>query len=262
MGTPATAPTERARHTRLTDRDLRVLAFIADHRLVLADHVQALLDVSAGAAYGRLRSLSLGGYVSRRTVFHAQPGCYQIARRGLAAIAGTHRPPRLDLNCYRHDVGVAWLWVASERRAFGPVREVISERRLRSHDASPERAGDALGVQLGGYGPGGKPRLHYPDLLLVLPDGHRVALELELTAKGRVRREKILTGYAADPRIDAVVYLVEKPAIARAVQASARRIGIANRVHVQPFRWGDGATADRSLDAERARHRVREEIVR
>ncbi len=228
------APRPRA---RLTGRDLHLLAFVADHRLVLAGHAREFLGVSAVVARARLRSLAATGYLSHRTVFHHQPGCYQITRTGLAAIGGGYSPPAIDLRGYQHDVGVAWLWLAARRGAFGPVREVISERRMRSHDAAPDRIDDPLGVRLGGCGPGGKPRLHYPDLLLILPAGQRVAVELELSAKGRARREKILSGYAVDARIDAVLYLVERPAIARAVESSARTIGIANLVHVQPFRW-------------------------
>lgn len=256
MPSRARAPAERPRTPRLTDRDLRLLAFIAEHRLILAAHAQVWLGVSAPAAYARLRSLTSAGYLARRTIFHGQPGCYQITRGGLAAVATSYQPPRIDLNCYGHDVGVAWLWLAAGRGAFGAVREVISERRLRSHDATAERAGRALGVRLGGYGAGGKPRLHYPDLLLVLPGGQRVAVELELTGKGRRRTDKILTGCAADPRIDAVLYLVEKPAIARAIQSSARRAGIADRVHVQAFRWGGGAKPGPSLDRGRAHQRA------
>ncbi len=90
-----------------------------------------------------------------------------------------------------------------------------------------------MGVRLGGTGPGGRERLHYPDLLLVTPDGRRIAVELELSAKGTARREKILAGYGADARIDAVLYLVDRPVLATAIRSSARRLGISHHVHVQ-----------------------------
>jgi hypothetical protein len=82
-------------------------------------------------------------------------------------------------------------------------------------------------------GPGGRPRLHYPDLLLVTPEGHRIAVELELSSKGRARRDRILAGYGADARIEVVLYLVEQTALARAIQSSARRLGISSLVHVE-----------------------------
>ena len=88
-------------------------------------------------------------------------------------------------------------------------------------------------MRLGGVGPGGRERLHYPDLLLIDPGGRRIAIELELSSKGRGRREKILAGYAADARVDVVLYLVRDGRIGRSIQKSARRLGIGPLVHVQ-----------------------------
>lgn len=226
---------------RLTDRDRELLSFAAEHRLVLAAHVGALCRTSATAAYRRLHALTSAGYLRQRVVFHQEPGCYQITTKGLAAIGSRYPAPRFDLSCYRHDVGIAWLWLLAQRGRFGPMREVISERRLRSHDATHDRSGDPLGVRLGGVGAVGRERLHYPDLLLISSDGDRIAVELELTPKGRARRERILTGYAIDPRIEAVLYLAGRPAVGRAIEASAARAGISDRVFVAPARWTVGA---------------------
>lgn len=237
----------RPRQTVLTPRDPALLGFAAQHRLILAGHAQALLGVSERAAQRRLRALLTGGYMVSRRVFAGQPSCYQISRAGLAAVGSDLAPPRLDLGTYAHDVGLAWLWLAAARGAFGPVREILAERTLRSEDARAAAAGracaprDAIddssgqpyGVRLGGLGPQGRERLHYPDLLLITPDGLRVAVELELTTKGRARRDRILTGYGCDARVSAVLYLVEHAAVGRAVESSARRLGIDSLVHVQ-----------------------------
>ncbi len=138
---------------------------------------------------------------------------------------------------YAHEVGVAWLWLAA---APGHVRtrggghrgppDALDSTALASPDAEP------VAVRLGGFGPRGREELHYPDLVLRTADGRRVGLELELTPKARTRLEKILAGYAADPRFAGVVYLVEKRAVARAVQATARRLGISDLVHLQRVR--------------------------
>jgi hypothetical protein len=229
--------------SQLTARDMLLLRFVAEHRLVLAGHVQALLGISTAASYARLRGLTAAGYLRHENVFHRQPGCYQATRKGLAAIDSRYSTRQINLGEYQHDVGVAWLWLAARHGAFGPMGEVIAERRLRSHDATPGRTADPFGVRLGGYGPRGRERLHYPDLVLVTPDGKRIAVELELSGKGRTRREKILSGYAADARVDAVLYLVEhrNHGLARSIRESARRAGIDSIVHVQPFRWGESS---------------------
>jgi hypothetical protein len=235
----------RATAIRLTDRDRQLLTFVADHRLVLAGHVQALLDISESAAQARLRSLSRSGYLQQRPLFHQQPSCYLVSGRGLAAIGSTLPRPRLDLRTYMHDIGAAWLWLAASRSAFGPVTQIISERQMRSLDGLPRIPGVTLGdparerfgVRLWEVGRGGHERLHYPDLLLRTSDGERLALELELSAKSLPRLDKIMSGYGADHRIDAVVYLVNRPQIARNLVAAAARAGTSSLVHVQAFDW-------------------------
>jgi hypothetical protein len=165
----------------------------------------------------------------------------------------------MDLRAYRHDVGLAWVALAAERGAFGQLQEVVSERWMRSRDAVAAQSSpdpDPFGVRLGGMGPAGRERLHYPDLLLVTPDQRRIAVELELTSKERTRRERILAGYGADPRIDAVLYLVDRTAVARAIEASAARLAIASMVHVQRVQWSAGREAGPGAAPSRVRSRV------
>jgi hypothetical protein len=147
-----------------------------------------------------------------------------------------------------HDVGVAWLWLAAHRGAFGPLAEVVSERTMRSRDGGEAHATrvtgrsehEPFGVRLSGQGPKGGPRLHYPDLLLVDREGRRLAVELELSSKGRSRRHQIIGGYAFDRRVDAVLYLVSDQRVAREVQEAARRFGSERTVIVQRVRVGAG----------------------
>jgi hypothetical protein len=244
------------RDVRLTERDVRVLSFMAEHRLVLETHIQKLLGSSADATRTRLRTLARGGYVTYRRVFAGEPALCQIRRPGLAAIASRLPPPRLKLACYAHDVGAAWLYLAARNGTFGPMCDVISERELRSHDGRSDRDTEPYGVRLGGVGQDGGERLHYPDLLLVTPEGRRIAVELELSSKGPRHREGILAAYGADARIDAVLYLVDNPSLARAIERSAERVGVDDRVHVQYFRWaGRAPGAERAHAAERGQTR-------
>jgi hypothetical protein len=253
---------ERRRRLQLTPRDLELLAFVAEHRVVLAGHAQALMVTSAKAAYTRLHALTKAGLLSFEQVFHRKPGCYRITTRGLRAVGSSYPSTKIDLHTYDHDVGVAWLYLAARRGTFGPVADVLSERALRSHDERPGRSDPPMGVRLGGLGATGRERLHYPDLLLVTPQGRRIAIELELTAKGRARRHKILSGYAADARIDAVVYLVERAAVGEPIRASARRIGCSSRVHVQPVAWAERPSPAAGRVADRASSRRPREVAR
>jgi hypothetical protein len=219
---------------RITERDRRMLGFATEHRFVLADQVAMLLGVSTRAATDRLRILRDAGYLTEGDLFNDEPSHYQVTTPGRRAISSDlPRPRKLDPSLYRHDVGMAWLNVAAERGMFGPLAQIVSERRMRSQDGRADDGTAPYGVRLGAAGRDGRPRLHYPDLLLVTDTGHRVAFELELTLKEPRRRERILAAYAADKRIDAVIYLVDQPARRRAMQDSVRRVGIADRVRVE-----------------------------
>lgn len=238
--------------------------FLAEHRFALASQVRELLGVSDDATVRRLRALAGQGFIARRRVFDGQPACCQIRRLGLAAIGSELPPPRLKLAYYEHDVGLAWIWLAAQRGAFGPVRDVIGERRLRSRDgrltaemaaqrdfADPlALADEPLGVRLGGVGRRGHERLHYPDLLIVTHEGKRIAVELELSPKGRARLEGILLGFASDLRIDAVLYLVEDRPAGRAlgerIQGASRRLGLDGLVAVRRLRVNRSAPREDS----------------
>ena len=240
---------------RLTDRDRQLLAFMAEHRIVLGAHVERALSVSRARASARLAALASAGYVRRDPWFHRQAACHQITRQGLAAIESDLPVPRTDLRSYRHDIGTAWLWLAAHAGTFGALRAVVSERRMRSHDGSEQGRAEPFAVRLGGLGRGGGDCLHYPDLLLEDLLGRRFALELELTSKPRARREKILGGYAADARIGAVLYLSDNPAVRREVSASARRLGISYLIGVQRVSWEDRTTAPTASSARHTRVR-------
>ncbi len=237
---------------QLTDADRAVLRFAAEHRFVLAAQVAALLGASDDAALRRLGRLGERGLIRRARELHRGPSWHQITAAGLRAGGSDLPTPRgFDLATHRHDTGLGWLMLAARAGRFGAAREVVSERRMRSrdgrlldgagHDGGAAVGSHRCGVRLGGVGPNGRDRLHYPDMVLVTAGGHRVAFELELTTKEPARREKILAGYAADRRIDAIVYLVERPAVGRAVERSAARMGISHLVRVQQITPVGGA---------------------
>lgn len=214
----------------LTDPDRRVLEFMAEHRMVLIAHVQRLLGTTALTAAGRMRRLSRGRYLTHNRTIARSVAPHQITRAGLRAIDSDLRAPRQVNSSEQHDVGLAWLWLAAQDGRFGALREVISERRMRSHDGREDGREAPLAVRLGGAT--GKPNLHFPDLLLIDRSGKRIAIELELSSKTRVRREGILAGYAAADNVDAVLYLAGSAGIAREVSGSARKMGMADRLVV------------------------------
>jgi hypothetical protein len=224
----------RARKFLLTDRDLELLRFIAAHRFVLAAQARAWLGSDRAVAYRRLSGLVGVGLLSYERIFHAQPGCYQVTNGGLAVIDSDLPRPSIDLRCYRHDVDVVWLALAALHGSFGSFDRALSEREMRSHDQQPDRRDERFAIPLGDYAASGRPRSHYPDVLLVAGDGRRVALELELSMKGRRRLESIFIGYGGERRITRVVYFTDRQSIAHAVAATAAACGVEGLVQVRP----------------------------
>jgi hypothetical protein len=224
----------------ITQRDQELLAYLARHRMVRTDHVAVLLGRRALTVRRRLAGLAAAGFVQGDVIFRGQPECWQITRRGLAAIGSPLPAPRRDLANHTHDVGVAWLWLAARDGAFGPLRDLHSERELRSADGPGRRAEPPLAVRvIGGVGPRGGERLHYPDLRFTTERGERVAVELELTRKSRIRRELILSAYGAEPSVDHVLYLVRDRRIGDEIAACARRLGLEGLIHVQRVALAD-----------------------
>jgi hypothetical protein len=253
MGT--SSPPERS-----GDPDRELLAFAAEHRFVLAEQIARLLDVSTSTAARRLRDLrSRGELRDAGQQLRHEPPAFQVTRVGLAAVGCDLGAPRaIDLATYRHDVGITWLAIGARRGVLGDVSEVVSERRMRSEDRRGNRAVAAHrhGVRLG-IGERGERNLHYPDLVLLTATGHRIAFELERSTKQPATRERILAGYAADRRVDAVIYLVNSRAAGDAISRSAARVG-ADKVQVQRFAWADGRTpGDPPRTAGRSAPRMR-----
>lgn len=241
---------------RLTTRDRELLEFVAEHRFVLREHVEALLGISASAANARLLALRRAGVLrGQAPQYDGHSAGYQIRGPGLGAIGSALPVPRRpDPRGYAHDVGLTWLWLAARRGAFGLLEELVSERHMRSYDGRADRRDEPYGVRLGGAGRGGRDRLHYPDLLLRTGTGHTVAVELELSRKSRTRLETILAGYGSDRRIHAVLYLTRGEAHAREISAAAARLGLSSLIHVQTFRWGGKL---RALEHSGAREQAR-----
>ncbi|HEX3802687.1 MAG TPA: hypothetical protein VHV75_07610 [Solirubrobacteraceae bacterium] len=241
----------------ITEADRSVLGPLAEHRILIVSQVASLLGVSEGAASRRLQRLKGAGLVHYERVFHGAPAAARITSRGLHAIEHSLRTPNENLHEYRHDVGVGWLWLAARAGAFGAVSHVAADREMRAADGSADAEGRpaTYGVGLGMIGSRGRPQRHYPDLILDMTSGHEVAVELELTQKSSRRMARIMTAYASDARVDAVLYLVPNRAIAELVSDAARRAGIADMVHVQRIA-PDGIAGSQPRSAQRTQRQA------
>lgn len=222
---------------RLMPRDeSSFLAALAVWRFLTALQMCALLGLSELVVYRRLRVLRWHGLVDYVRPFQREPGAFLITAAGIALLRSELPAPRVDLRTYRHDLLVGWAAIALA--AEHPDFTIVSEREMRSRDRREDRPVElpVLGVPYPGLGPSGHPRLHYPDLALLDARGRRqIAVEVELTSKGRRRLEQILAAYARDRHLEQVVYLTDRDAIADAVVRAAAKAGAGGLVHVRRF---------------------------
>jgi hypothetical protein len=233
----------------LSNSDLELLRALAEQRVAVMAQVAHWLGVGDRAAGRRVRRLREAGWLESRRVFERGSAMVAITGPGLKLIGSPLGAPGLKLDEYGHDVGVGWIWTAAREGAFGPLAAIRSERAMRSHDARLDAMapGERLlepddrrhGVGVGAWRPDGRPQRHYADLLLDTESGNRLAVELELSNKGRRRLDSIMDAYASDMRIDAVLYLVTDPRLGELVRAAASRAGIADRLHVRRIAGGE-----------------------
>jgi hypothetical protein len=170
-----------------------------------------------------------------------EPDCFQITRAGLALIGSDLPPPEFDPR-YRHDVAVAWMWLAARGGAWGPTERIMTQREMRSHDERHSQGRQAAGAghdsrqhqTLGIRVPDeDESRLHYPDLLLIR-GRRRVAIELQLAAPSFRQLGRVLSGYGADQRISVILFLVVDPTVGDAVRSTAVSLESPPVVHLQP----------------------------
>jgi DNA-binding transcriptional ArsR family regulator len=249
----------------LTEPDLELLRALAEQRIAVIDQAAHWLGVGPSTAQRRVRRLREAGLLESGRLFERGSPMVRITAAGLKRIDSPLGKPGQKLDEYRHDVGVGWVWTAARDGVFGEMAEIISERGMRSHDTRLERMafgerlvaedGEPRGVGIGAFGPDGKPQRHYPDLLMRSRAGHTIAVELELSSKGRSRLEKIMDAYASDGRIDAVLYLVPDARMAARIREAASRAGIPELVHVRQIAAGGigGVAEERVPSATRER---------
>jgi hypothetical protein len=212
----------RAFGLQITPRDRQLLHWLSCMRLATAAQIGRCLGTSAEAAALRARSLCRVGLMRRRRVLWDLPSLYWTLPTG-ARLAGSPvpAPGDIDLGTLRHDLALVSL--SLDLLAAVPGSHWISERELRHAEAGEE----GLGL-----------RRHIPDGVHVQPDGQRVAVELELTAKTARRLTAILRFYARSRAYDAVRYFLPGTAAAARLERLAHELP-----HVRAEVWAVPAEA-------------------
>ncbi len=164
-------------------RDQELVRFVGRHGAVAIEHVMAAMGVGRTAAYRRVGACVERGLLERLALLRGEPSLLRATRDGLR-YAGLG----LDVAVISPGSVDHWLRCASTSlllaEEFGADR-ILTERELCLFERIERRAIASAKV---GELPGGKPRLHRPDLV-VLSEERPIAIEVELTPKAPHRLE-------------------------------------------------------------------------
>ena len=196
-------------------------------RLGRGRHVQARFGGDLKWTRQRLRQLERAGPVRGQPLgVVTRAYAYLVTTGGIQAAGSPLTAPHRDISpaTEAHDWCVTTL-TALLGAAGVPtttVREMIAARRF-----------DEIQLPTG-YDSRGRPRTHYPDLLVHTDDGRTVAIEIERTAKANHRLAQILALYRGCAAIDRVLYLAEDK-LARRVARQAGLLGMGGLMGTGPI---------------------------
>lgn len=196
----------KKRHSRgflLTDRDIEILTLINEFGFCEMPQLDKRFSLNKPRNYEIMRRLVNHGLLIHEYILHHHHGVYRLSPEGARC---TSLPPlaRVPLATYRHDLLV--VEVHLRLRLQYPDARWISTRHLmqEKHQHGVGKTG------------------HLPDGVLILGSGEKIAIEVELTPKGKNRLERILKGYGGAFEYKEVSYYCSKLTEARTAHMVAR----------------------------------------
>ncbi|WP_293787163.1 replication-relaxation family protein, partial [uncultured Aeromicrobium sp.] len=258
------AKSSKARNTRMTERDVRILRFLTRYQVATYPQLAAMFDMRQEALRRRMPKLERLGLVKpikkntacRWTIWMATDEGAAVASLNLPA------PKRLSPSTTMHSLGLTDLGIYFERRG----ETVVTEAEIRAADLRNAVASDRMLAARGqGHHISDQPifavsardatshkRLHVPDLVLVRPvvDGipRSVAIELETQRKAPDRVRRRLKAFAAAANIGDVHYFTPHKQIRDEVDAAAIATGTSDIVKI--LRWQPSEAMGMLLDLE------------
>lgn len=175
----------------LRPRDLAVLRWVCEQCAARRDHVRALIGLSEAMARESVARLVKAGLLRSERYIVRESAWLLPTRAGLNAWGGGGRVLTPTLGQLAHFAAINDVRLHVQRRR--PDAEWIPERRLRRERGEAGRGQHS----------------HIPDGVVLL-DGHRVAIEVELNHKSRKATEAVLQGHARE--YDAALYFCARDA--------------------------------------------------
>jgi len=191
---------------RLVPRDLEIIRWVARMKVANAAQIGRAFGTTFFAMRQRCGLLIGAGLLRLEQPFHDQRAVYLATREG-CGLAGCEFLPgqdRVQIATLRHSLAV--VSAALELLLAAPGAVWVAEREV--------RADRLRGPEIS--------NTHIPDGVLVLPDGSRTAVEVDLSAKAPARLARIVSYYGRTRDYAAVRWFAAPPAMAARLQALSR----------------------------------------
>lgn len=172
----------------LTNRDMEIMRFINEFGFCEMPQIERRFGLNKPRSYKVVKRLINAGLVVHEYVLRNRHGIYRLTREG-ADCTDLPMLKYVSLGSYIHQLTVIDVHLKLMQRF--PEASWVSERRLRREKFLSGRF-DRFG--------------HVADGMLLFPEDKKIAIEVELTMKGKDRLDKIIRNYASDCSINGVWY--------------------------------------------------------
>ncbi|VVC75009.1 hypothetical protein AQUSIP_02830 [Aquicella siphonis] len=189
---------------KMTQRDIDILEFINEFWFCEITQIEQKFDLKKPRSYQIMQRLIKEKLVIHERVFHGRNGIYYLSKQG-ASHFDLPAMSNVPIAIYDHQLAIIDIYF--KLMHLHPEAQWISERRLKR-----ERFAKGIG-RLG----------HISDGLLVFPVDKQIAIEVELTMKGKLRLEKIFKAYASQLEIKEIWYFCSPEILPKMQKAAEKR---------------------------------------
>lgn len=172
---------------QLTKRDREILCFINEAGICVMPQIKKEFDLKFPRNYQVMKRLVNGEYVMHDQIFKKQHGIYYLTKKGAEQTA-LPAISNVSLGGYKHQLLITD--IRQKLRDKYPDTKWVSERYLKQQK---------FYYGLGKTG-------HVSDGMLIFPDDKKIAIEVELSLKGKYRLENIFSAYGGQLEIDEAWY--------------------------------------------------------
>ena len=183
-------------------------------------------------AYRRTAALIDRSLLERVKPLYRAPALLRATAAGVQLTGSSYPVCSVSAGSVPHWIACVDVALALERETKGfRQATVVSEREIRW--AERQAQGPIASARIDQQAEGHR-GLHRPDLAVVHPD-RVVAVEVELTAKGRARLETIIRAWRRARWIDSVRYYAPPGAVMSGLEAAVARLRAGERVELHPL---------------------------